>query len=236
MVDKWQEFYTPVGLVRYAALFTPQAGKPFRPGDAPPPPRYSVEIILDPKLVEANAGEKRRYEELRAYCQELGMEAFPVLKNPDGKPIPGTGFLEYVKMKTAKWPFRDSLERAGKTGYEPGTIFFRATLNAVKPSKSSVVQAEACAPPTVVGPDARTILEERDVYPGCYGRAKVTACSYDLGGGRGVKLILRGFQKAREGAPIMGMAAPATFESLEEESDFMQDQTAGTETAFGGLV
>lgn len=218
--EKWQEFYTPIGLVRYASVFTPMAGKPFRPGDAPPPPRYSVEIILNPEEIKKNPKEQANYMALRKYCEELGLDMFPVQKSPDGRPIPGNGYIERVKIKTCKWPFRDSLERAGKAGYDPGTVFFRATLDGQK------------TPPTVVGPDLRP-LEERDVYPGCYGRAKVTAIAYDQGGGQGVKLILRGFQKARDGAPIVGTAQPATFEEI--ESDFMQDQTEQADV-FGGLA
>ena len=218
--EKWQEFYTPVGLVRYASVFTPMAGKPFRPGDAPPPPRYSVEIILNPEEIKKNPKEQANYMALRKYCEELGLDTFPPQKSPDGRPIPGTGYIERVKIQTCKWPFRDSLERAGKAGYDPGTVFFRATLDGQK------------TPPTVVGPDLRP-LEERDVYPGCYGRAKVTAIAYDQGGGQGVKLILRGFQKARDGAPIVGTAQPATFEEI--ESDFMQDQTEQA-NVFGGLA
>ena len=221
MVEKWQEFYTPIGLVRYISVFTPMAGKPFRPGDAPPPPRYSVEIIIDPKQIAQNPKEQKNFEDLKRYCAELGMDLFPPQKSPDGRVIPGTGYAERVKLKTCKWPFRDSLERAGKPGYDEGTQFFRATLDGTQ------------TPPAVVGPDLRP-LEERDVYPGCYGRAKVTAIAYDQGGGQGVKLMLRGFQKARDGAPIVGTSQPATFEEI--ESDFMQDQTEPETSAFGGLV
>lgn len=74
--------------------------------------------------------------------------------------------------------------------------------------------------PQVVGADAKTPLDEADVYPGCYVRASVTPYSYDAKGNKGISLFLGNVQKMADGEPLSGggASAEADFEPVEGSS------------------
>lgn len=81
--------------------------------------------------------------------------------------------------------------------------------------------------PGVVGPDVQPIIDETQIYAGCYGRASITAYDYDVNGNRGIALGLSNFQKTRDGDPLGGRSTP--------ESDFAPVEGAGTASTTSSL-
>lgn len=92
-------------------------------------------------------------------------------------------------------PFRDQGEKEFD-GYVPGAIF----INISSKQKPGVVDASV-----------QDILDESEVYAGCYGRATVRAYAY---GGKGttfapgVALGLQNFQKLEDGESLAGRVKP----------------------------
>lgn len=95
--------------------------------------------------------------------------------------------------KKLRTPFRDQGEKEFD-GYVAGCIFITAT------SKQK---------PSVVDANGADILEERDVFSGCYGRASLRAFAYDQKGNVGVAFGLQNVQKLADGEPFGGRSRPS---------------------------
>lgn len=80
--------------------------------------------------------------------------------------------------------------------------------------------AEYSRPP-VVGRDSNVPLEsETEFYAGCYARASLKAFAYTFGDKEGVKFILNGVQKIRDGEPLGGRKpANKIFGIIEGDAD-----------------
>lgn len=90
-----------------------------------------------------------------------------------------------LKLKT---PFLDAGEYEYE-GYEKGMVLIRA---------SSV------SAPQVVDAKVVKIIDDSEIYPGCYGKASVNVFAYDSNGNRGVSFGLGNFQKTRDGDNLGG--------------------------------
>lgn len=77
-----------------------------------------------------------------------------------------------------------NVDRAEKDGYE-GRIFMSAR--------------STDRPGIVMGPNREPVMNESDVYGGCYVVASVTAFAYDKGGNKGVAFALNNVWKVRDG-------------------------------------
>ena len=65
------------------------------------------------------------------------------------------------------------------------------------------------------------ILDQSEVYSGCYGAISVTFYGYNSNGNRGIAAGLGNIQKLKDGDPLGGRANAADeFESVENE-DFL---------------
>ena len=88
-----------------------------------------------------------------------------------------------------------------------------------------LIRASSLQKPGVVDANREDIIDESDVYPGCYGRASLRAFTYDINGNIGVSFGLQNFQKMRDGDPIGGRTnaeddfAPADGESATTTAD-----------------
>jgi hypothetical protein len=72
--------------------------------------------------------------------------------------------------------------------------------------------------PGVVDPHLKEILDSREVYSGCYGRASLNFYAYARGASNGIACSLQNVQKIAEGEPLTGRARPEEdFEVIEEE-------------------
>lgn len=127
--------------------------------------------------------------------------------------------VEQFGADQTKWPkkltspFRDQGDMDYE-GYEEGAIFIRAT------SKQK---------PGVVDSKVQPIIDEADVYPGCYMRATVRPFYYDTNGNKGVSFGLQNVQKVKDGEPLGGRTrAEDDFEAVASE-----DTGGGEKTATG---
>jgi len=111
-------------------------------------------------------------------------------------------------------PFRDQKERAKNVdgrkvlpdGYEEGAIF---------------MNLKSMNRPGVVGPDMVPVLDEQELYAGCYARASVMAYAYDIKGNRGVSFGLQNVQKVADGDTLSGRS--------KVEEDFAPIADSGTD-------
>ena len=94
-------------------------------------------------------------------------------------------------------------------GYEQGMVLIRA---------SSIQK------PGIVDAKVQPVLDESEVYPGCYCRASIRAFAYDQEGNKGVSFGVVNVQKIRDGEPLGGRTRP--------EDDF--EPVAGPEVTTGG--
>ena len=105
-----------------------------------------------------------------------------------------------------KTPLRDGdIDRAGDEAYA-GCYFLNANSR----------QA-----PQVVDRHVQPILDQNEVYSGCYGQISVTFYGYNSNGNRGIAAGLGNIQKLRDGESLGGRAkASDEFDTVDDE-DFL---------------
>ena len=115
------------------------------------------------------------------------------------------------RPKNLKNPFRDGADRPDTAGYE-GCIF---------------VAASSKQKPGVVDANVQPIIDESEVYAGCYCRATVTCYAYDQMGNRGVAFGLQNIQKLRDGEAFSGKSkAEDDFEVVDSGEVFKAEETS----------
>lgn len=147
----------------------------------------------------------------RAKAAEEGQEpkfSCTLLFSPEAQATP-----EFAAMKaaaaaavTAKWgdkipanlrnPFRKAEEKADKQGYEAGWVF----INVSSKERPGVVQN------TPAG--MQRVIDEADVYPGCFVIASISPYAYDQKGNRGVSFGLNNVLKVGDGEALGGRSKP----------------------------
>ena len=76
--------------------------------------------------------------------------------------------------------------------------------------------------PQVVDKQVQPILDQTEVYSGCYGRITVTFYGYNSNGNRGVAAGLGNIQKLKDGYSLGGRAkASEEFEPVDDDEDFL---------------
>jgi hypothetical protein len=143
----------------------------------------------------------------RARAVEEGKEptfSCTLLFSPEAQQTP-----EFAAMKaaaasvvTAKWgqnvpanlrsPFRKAEEKADKEGYEPGWVF----INCSSKQRPGVVQNT----PTGL----QKVIDENEVYPGCWVIASLGPYAYDQKGNKGVSFGLNNVLKVGDGDALGG--------------------------------
>ena len=105
--------------------------------------------------------------------------------------------------ETLKKPLRDGdLEFPDQEVYE-GYMFLNANNN----------QA-----PGIVDADRQEIIDQREVYSGCFGRASITFFAFNSNGNRGIAASLNNLQKLADG-PMLGGHSRAEDDFADEEDD-----------------
>lgn len=162
-----------------------------------PPFRISFPNAFRPSSF--NGGEAK-YSIVMLFYPEKFTDQHKVLWKDMGR-IVNEAVLEKFKkllkdIPNSKSPFRKGEEKAHLDGYGPGCIFSTAS------SKQQ---------PGVVDRNKQDIFE-KDLYPGCWARASVTAYAYDQKGNKGAAFGLHNVQKLGEGENFSGrMAASEDF-------------------------
>ena len=76
--------------------------------------------------------------------------------------------------------------------------------------------------PQVVDAKVQPILDQSEVYSGCYGRVSVTFYAYNSNGNKGVAAGLGNVQKLKDGEPLGSRVnAKDEFDAVEAEDDFL---------------
>ena len=105
-----------------------------------------------------------------------------------------------------KFPLRDGdIDRPDDEAYA-GCYFFNANSR----------QA-----PQVVDSKVQPILDQSEVYSGCYGKISVTFYGYNSNGNRGIAAGLGNIQKLKDGESLGGRTSAADDFQTEEDEDFL---------------
>ena len=105
-----------------------------------------------------------------------------------------------------KFPLRDGdIDRPDDEAYA-GCYFFNANSR----------QA-----PQVVDSKVQPILDQSEVYSGCYGKISVTFYGYNSNGNRGIAAGLGNIQKLKDGESLGGRTSAADDFQTEDDEDFL---------------
>jgi hypothetical protein len=87
------------------------------------------------------------------------------------------------------------------------------------------INASSKSKPGVVDKDLNPVLDQEEVYSGCYARVSVNFYPFEASGNRGVAVGLNNVQKLKDGEPLAGKSAAADDFAeaieLEEDDDLM---------------
>lgn len=85
------------------------------------------------------------------------------------------------------------------------------------------INANAKTKPGLVDKDTNPIMDQDELYSGCYGRASITFYPFDVSGNRGIACGLNNLQKLKDGDPLGGrVSAEVDFaDSFEDDDDFL---------------
>lgn len=73
-------------------------------------------------------------------------------------------------------------------------------------------------PPKVVDQRVQPIMDESEIYSGCFGRVSLTAFAYAFGKKKGISFGLNNVQKMADGDPLDGRSTPNDdFDEIDEE-------------------
>lgn len=75
--------------------------------------------------------------------------------------------------------------------------------------------------PQIVDAKVQPILDQSEVYSGCYGKISVTFYGYNANGNRGIAAGLGNIQKLKDGESLGGRSSAADDFQTEEEDDFL---------------
>ena len=76
--------------------------------------------------------------------------------------------------------------------------------------------------PQIVDKAVQPIIDQTEVYSGCYGNITVTFFGYNSNGNRGIAAGLGNIQKVKDGEPLGGRArASDEFSALDDDEDFL---------------
>lgn len=118
----------------------------------------------------------------------------------------GKSKFGWKSEKGLKLPLRDGDEERDDEAYE-GVMF----VNASSKTKPGIVNAEN-----------EKIMDQDEIYSGCYGRASLNFYPFNVSGNKGVAVGLNNLQTYNEGEKLSGGAsAEEDFGAVEAEDDLL---------------
>jgi hypothetical protein len=186
------KFITPKFRVSFPNLFEARRANPESK------PKFSVVGLFtdDPEVPPGSIS----YAEMQKIAIQAALDKFGNTDDTKKK----------IKSGKIKMPFRKNDE-----GKYPEEYPYYITFSTDEKYRPGVVDR-------FKGPDGkpRVITDAADVYPGCFGRAAVTAFAYDTAGNKGVSFGLNNFQKLGEGDRLDNrVAAQNQFEAVGGDGD-----------------
>jgi len=86
---------------------------------------------------------------------------------------------------------------------------------------SYFVNANSKDKPQIVDKNVKPILDQEEVYSGCYGRASITFYAFNSNGNKGIACGLGNLQKLSDGEPLSGRSKAEDEFSTFEDEDFL---------------
>jgi len=107
--------------------------------------------------------------------------------------------------KTLKWPIRDADEEGREYEGYAGNKF---------------INVRSQRPPQIVDRQLMPIIDDSEVYSGCYANVSVSTFAYDAGGSKGVSAGLNNIQVTKKGERLAGAADAADdFDVMDDDAD-----------------
>lgn len=88
-------------------------------------------------------------------------------------------------------------------------------------ANSFFINAKSKRQPGIVDAKVQPILDQDELYSGCYGRAAITLYAYNSNGNKGIAAALDNIQKLEDGEPLGGARAKAEDDFSEAYDDLM---------------
>lgn len=173
-------------------------------------PKFRAAFLNAFRPQEFEDGAEPKYGVIALFPNNVDISKLEKLANAAG--VAKWGKDEYVKLRKSPkfwWPFRDGNdERSDYDGFADH-IFINFTTK-IKPG--------------IVDANREPILDESEVYSGCYMRATVVAYAFEKKGNRGIGFSLQNLQKLADGEAFSGRAkAEDDFDEWEDDEDFSED-------------
>lgn len=86
---------------------------------------------------------------------------------------------------------------------------------------SYFVNANSKDKPQIVDKNVKPVLDQSEVYSGCYGRASITFYAFNQNGNKGIACGLQNIQKLTDGEPLSGRSKAEDDFTTIEEDDFL---------------
>lgn len=86
---------------------------------------------------------------------------------------------------------------------------------------SYFINANSKDKPQIVDKNVKPILDQSEVYSGCYGRASITFYAFNSNGNKGIACGLGNLQKLADGEALSGRTKAADEFSTFEDEDFL---------------
>ena len=86
---------------------------------------------------------------------------------------------------------------------------------------SYFINANSKDKPKIVDKNVKPILDQSEVYSGCYGRASITFYAFNSNGNKGIACGLGNLQKLAEGDALSGRSKAEDEFSIFEDEDFL---------------
>lgn len=83
------------------------------------------------------------------------------------------------------------------------------------------INANSTDRPQIVDANVQPILDQSEVYSGCYGRASISFYAFNSNGNKGVACGLGNIQKLADGEPLSGRAKASDEFSTAVDDDFL---------------
>ena len=83
------------------------------------------------------------------------------------------------------------------------------------------VNANTYNKPGVVDAQKNEILDKKEVYSGCYGRASLVPAAFNVDGNKGIKFYLNNVQKMADGEPLGGAVSRPEDDFTSVDDDFL---------------
>ena len=173
-----------------------------------PQTRWSFVNAFEPKSINGSSPkysvqflipktDKTTVDKVKAAIEAAYHEGEAKLKG-NGKFVPA---LEDIKT-----PLRDGdRERKGDPTYA-GMYF---------------LNANSTSAPGIVDLERQPIIDRREIYSGCYGRASVNFYAFSANGNRGIAAGLNNLQKVRDGEPLGGKPRAEDDFATADDDDFL---------------